>query len=195
MKINKFTSIVASLMLAGAFTSVSACGMDVDIHPTSCPNPMNLKSGGLVPAAIVGREGKGVERINPNHENGIQMVGHNFAGERVVVKAVKWDFEDVVTPFSKDNLNCENEDEFNEYTCTEQGPDLIEDLTLKFPMQGVWKDGTYLPGVADILEGYAKDAVVCIGIEAWEKPEANGYVRWVHGKDVVRVQQVAKVAK
>ena len=61
MKINKFTSIVASLMLAGAFTSISACEVPADVHPLSCPNPVNAKANkktgvipGLTPAALLG---------------------------------------------------------------------------------------------------------------------------------------------
>jgi len=69
MKINKFTSIVASLMFAGTFTSVSACEAPVDVHPLSCPNPISAtpnKKGditGLTPAAILGGavDGFGVE--------------------------------------------------------------------------------------------------------------------------------------
>ena len=165
MKINKFTSIVASLMLAGAFTSLSACPIDVDIHPTSCPNPMNLKSGGLVPAALVGSGSFDVLNVDTEHPNGIQMYGKDASNKSVVVKAVKP--KDVVGAFSKDHLDCGDA-----LSCTEEESDGFKDLEVKFPMQGyyitVFNDAgeaveEYQPGVADILKGYAVGGPVSNG--------------------------------
>jgi hypothetical protein len=174
MKINKFTSAVAGLMLAGAVTSVFACGIPVDIHPTSCPNPLNVGSNGLVPAAMLGTENRDVRQINLIR--GVVLFGY-VGTKRIEVEAVKAEYEDVATPYS------EGRDCSDEYSCNENGPDGYEDLVLKFPMQG--SDGK--PGVADLLEGMENGETRCLEIQAF----TFGGQRW-HGEDVVIVKGVKK---
>lgn len=191
MKINKFTTLAASIILAGT-TSVFGCDCEVcppdkniqlyvDIHPTSCPNPLNVKSRGLVPAAFLGTATKSVDLVNPLDDRGIIMKGVNALGGTVVVKAVKLAYEDVSTPYgTTPTPQCDGD----EYSCTEDGPDGIGDLSLKFPMQGVNGHS----GVADILKGYAQGTVHCIIIQGWTYPDAEGKTYKVYGKDVIIIK-------
>lgn len=182
MKINKFTTLAASIILLGTTSVFGACcncscEVPVDIHPTSCPNPLNAKSGGLVPAAFLGTATTGVSLINPLDHRGITITGINGVGEKISVKAVRIAYEDVSTPYGAEVECCD------ENSCTEDGPDEIGDLTLKFPMKSV--DGN--PGIADILEGHEKGTVLCLEIEGWGYDVGGITIRY-HGKDVIIVK-------
>jgi len=207
--LKSFTAVAVGSLLIGA-SSLLACEVPVDVHPTSCPNPINVGSKGLVPAAILGTAARSIDMINPLHEEGwekgIQMVYPPYymprdqwpegVTERVVVQAVKVRYEDVATPFG-DSVECANE-----YSCTTNGPDGIEDLTLKFPTQGKTdkKTGEYKPGVADLLKGLAAGETRCVEINAWTYPklDENGVpvldgrgvpdTMRLHGLDVVIVK-------
>lgn len=87
----------------------------LDIHPTSCPNPLNVKSRGVLPVAITGNEAFDVTTIDPAS---IQLIG---------VAPVRWALDDVTTAFVPAEL-CE---------CSEEGPDGFEDLTVKFATQEI----------------------------------------------------------
>lgn len=101
-----------------------SCGPDViecavDIKPGSCPNPLNVKSKGVLPIAILGTEVFDVGSIDLNT---VRLVG---------VAPVRSDYEDVGTPFypfigKEDKLDC-----------TELGADGFLDLSLKFDMQEI----------------------------------------------------------
>jgi hypothetical protein len=86
----------------------------VDIKPQSCPNPLNIKSKGVLPVAILGMSGYDITEINPQS---IRLEG---------VAPIRHATEDVATPFvpfvGKGTAN----------DCTFAGPDGIMDLTLKF---------------------------------------------------------------
>ncbi len=203
--LKSFASVAVGSLLISA-SSLLACEVPVDVHPTSCPNPINVGSKGLVPAAILGTAVKSVQDINPLHdegwEKGIQMVYPPYYAdvpegtERIVVQAVKVRYQDVATPFGAP-VECDNE-----YSCTENGPDGLEDLTLKFPAQGKTdkRTGEYKPGVADLLKGLATGETRCVEINAWTYPktdengavviDANGVpdTHRHHGLDVVIVK-------
>ncbi len=100
--------------------TVVAIPVAFDIKPQSCPNPLNCKGGGVLPAAIVGTEDLDVTTIDAAS---IQLEG---------VSALRWDFEDVATPHEPflGKQDCDND-------CTTQGPDGFLDLTLKFDKQEV----------------------------------------------------------
>ena len=87
----------------------------VDIKPGSCPNPLNVKSSGVLPVAILGSEELDV--------NTIDVASIELAG----VGVVRHSFEDVSTPVS----------DINDCNCTEDGPDGYTDLTLKFKTQDI----------------------------------------------------------
>lgn len=89
----------------------------VDIKPGSCPNPLNVKAKGVLPAAILGTEDFDVTQIDPAS---VRLVG---------VLPLRWALEDVATPFEGDKDDCGD--------CMEEGPDGYLDLTLKFEMQEI----------------------------------------------------------
>ncbi|MFC1739548.1 LamG-like jellyroll fold domain-containing protein [Planctomycetota bacterium] len=86
-----------------------------DIKPGSCPNPLNLASKGILPAAILGTEDFDVSTIDPAS---IFLEG---------VPAIRSNYEDVAGPVW----------DINECECTEEGPDGYIDLTLKFRTQEI----------------------------------------------------------
>ena len=84
----------------------------LDIHPVSCPNPLNLCSGGVVPAAVLGTEEFDVSEVLPET---CTLEG---------VAPARWAYEDVSRPFVGELVN--------QNSCTSEGPDGFMDLTLKF---------------------------------------------------------------
>jgi hypothetical protein len=95
------------------------CPIAVDIKPTSCPNPLNVQSNGVLPVAIVGTESLDVTQVDPGT---IMLVG---------VGPLRCNYEDVVTPYYP-LIGKETQ-----FYCTEEGPDGYLDLTLKFDKQEV----------------------------------------------------------
>jgi hypothetical protein len=89
----------------------------VDIKPGSCPNPVNVKSKGVLPIAILGTSDYDVTTIDPTS---IRLIG---------VEPIRSGYEDVAGPVSDGN-DCEC------ITDTD-GPDGFLDLTLKFMTQRI----------------------------------------------------------
>ncbi|MGD2176616.1 MAG: hypothetical protein PVG71_02225 [Anaerolineae bacterium] len=92
----------------------------VDIKPGSCPNPLNVGKGGVLPVAILGTEEFDVSQIDPAS---VRLEG---------VAPLRWAWEDVATPFEPidGKWDCFSH-------CNEEGPDGYGDLTLKFDAQEV----------------------------------------------------------
>jgi len=90
----------------------------VDIKPTSCPNPLNTKSNGVIPVAILGTEDFDVNQIDPET---IRLEG---------VAPLRWAWEDVATPFEP---YTGKEDCYLD--CNTLDTDGYLDLTLKFDTQ------------------------------------------------------------
>ncbi|NIO04660.1 MAG: hypothetical protein GTN74_08600 [Proteobacteria bacterium] len=88
--------------------------IDIDMKPQSCPNPLNTKSKGVLPVAILGAEDFDVNDVDLSV---VQLEG---------VFPLKWDVEDVAAPVSDGQYDCK---------CTTGGPDGFDDLTLKFDTQ------------------------------------------------------------
>ncbi len=86
----------------------------MDIKPQSCPNPVNLKSKGVLPVAVLGTEDFDVTQIDPAS---VKLSREGVAG----VSPLRWAYEDVATPFEGELCDCHTE-----------GPDGYMDLTLKF---------------------------------------------------------------
>lgn len=84
--------------------------VSVDIKPSDCPNPLNVKSRGVLPVAMLGSEDFDV--------NSIDLTSIRLAG----VAPVRSRFEDVATPVS----------DLNDCACNTEGPDGFTDLVLKF---------------------------------------------------------------
>jgi hypothetical protein len=103
--------------------------LSLDIHPGSCPNPVNVKSHGVTPAAILGTADVVVREIDTSS---ILLEG---------VAPIRTAYEDVATPASGETCSC-----------TTAGKDRFEDLTLKFDTQElVAALGTLLPAEERIL--------------------------------------------
>ncbi len=91
----------------------------VDIKPGSCRNPLNVKSQGILPVAILGTEDFDVSQIDPES---VKLRG---------VAPLRWSMEDVATPFQP------FVGKVDAFDCTEEGPDGFTDLTLKFSTQAI----------------------------------------------------------
>jgi hypothetical protein len=87
----------------------------LDIKPGGCPNPLNVKSKGVLPAAILGTQELDVTMIDPTS---IRLAG---------VEPLRSSIEDVAAPVA----------DGNECDCTTAGPDGYADLTLKFESQAI----------------------------------------------------------
>lgn len=87
----------------------------LDIHPTSCPNPLSLNAKGLLPVSINGSETLDVNEIDINT---ITLEG---------ISPVHSSIEDVSTLFEV-NLD----EPLDPYSCTTLEGDGYDDLTLKF---------------------------------------------------------------
>ena len=101
----------------------------IDIKPQSCPNPINVKSRGVLPVAILGTAEFDVITINPAS---IRVVG---------VPPLRSALEDVATPFTPFN------GEVDASSCTVFGPDGFMDLTLKLDTQQV------VAALGDVIDG------------------------------------------
>jgi hypothetical protein len=127
------TTVVAVITVVFGFAAVGTSfvpgldpGLDpvvsdqvyVDIKPGSCPNPLNVKSGGVLPVAVLGTGEFDVASINVST---IRLTRED-AGE---VAPIRWCYEDVATPYEGAEA-C---------GCHELTGDSYTDLTLKFDRQ------------------------------------------------------------
>ena len=119
---------IVLIMIAGFLitSSALACIVAVDIKPQSCPNPLNVKSKGVLPVAILGTVDFDVTDIDP----ATVTLGLEYDEEGV--SPLRWALEDVATPFVpfQDKVDCMLD-------CHELGPDGWMDLTLKFDAQEI----------------------------------------------------------
>ena len=88
----------------------------LDINSQVCPKPVNTKSKGVLPVAILGTDDFDVNDIE---QSSIQLAG---------VAPLRCNVEDVGTPIDDPQDACEG---------NEKGPDGIDDLTLKFDTQAI----------------------------------------------------------
>lgn len=102
--------------------------VSVDIKPGSCPNPLNVRSKGVLPLAILGSDEFDVTQVDPTS---ITLEG---------VSPLRWAIEDVATPHPI------NVDECNIMDCNEETGDGVDDLTLKFDTQEIY---AAIPEVSD----------------------------------------------
>jgi hypothetical protein len=68
--------------------------VDVDIKPGSWPNPINVKSNGVIPVAICGTEDFDVTTIDPS------TILLTIEGVEDGVSPLRWTYEDVATPYT-----------------------------------------------------------------------------------------------
>jgi hypothetical protein len=98
--------------------------VEIDIKPQSCPNPLNVKSKGVLPVAILGKSDFDVGDIDPAT---IRLEG---------VAPIRWSYEDVAGPVDGGLRGC-----------NELGPDDNLDLTLKFRTQDV------VGAIGEVIDG------------------------------------------
>jgi hypothetical protein len=94
--------------------------VDVDIKPGSCPNPLNKKSKGVLPVAVLGTEDFDVTTIDPE------------TIELTRVAPIRWSYEDVATPFEGELCDCHdlNGDGYMDLTLKFDTQELVETLRL-----------------------------------------------------------------
>jgi hypothetical protein len=102
----------------------------IDIKPTSCPNPLNTKSRGVLPVAILGTVDFDATQVD--------ITTVTLAGVSAIPD--KYEMEDVATPFNGIlNDDCHN--------CTEDGPDGFMDIVLYFYSQDI------VAAIGDVSDG------------------------------------------
>jgi len=146
------------------------CPIDtaVDIKPGSCPNPLNVGSRGVLPVAILGTDDFDVRMVDPAS---VKLVG---------VPPLRWDYEDVSTPFYPVT------GKESELDCTEEGPDGFLDLTLKFDKQAI------VAAIEAELGPVNDGDVIVLPLTADLKQEHGGTP--VEGEDVVIIRKKDKTS-
>ena len=114
--------VVQAFLLSPAIGN-SAIEIEVDIKPTSCPNPLNVNSRGVLPVAILGTAEFDVTMVDVAT---LSLVG---------IGPIRSGYEDVATPLID---SCD---------CTTDGPDGLLDLTLKFNAQEI------IAALGDLYDG------------------------------------------
>ncbi|MCH8114331.1 MAG: hypothetical protein IIB25_02540 [Chloroflexi bacterium] len=92
--------------------------VELDVHPTSCPNPVSARSRGVIPVAILGTGSFDV--------NDIDVSTLTISA----VSPLRSSIEDVATPWGGSSS-----DPISRNDCGTDGPDGHNDLTLKFDTQ------------------------------------------------------------
>jgi hypothetical protein len=103
--------------------------VSVDIKPGSCRNPLNVKSQGVLPVAILGTADFDVSQIDFGTIE-VYLEGEDEV-ELVSATPLRGAMEDVATAYESST------DEGDATDCNEQGPDGYVDLMLKFDTQEV----------------------------------------------------------
>ena len=134
----------------------------VDVKPTSCRNPLNVGSKGVLPVAILGTEELDVTDIDPAS---VTLEG---------VSPIRWSVEDVATPFDGEIVD--------EFSCTTEGSDGFDDLTLKFDQQAV------VAALGDVSDG----DVLVLALAGNLTEDAGGTP--IVGEDVVVILKKGKPA-
>jgi len=135
-----------------------------DVKPGSCPNPINPKSKGVLPAAILGSSDFDVTTIDP------ASVRLRLQGSEDGVAPIRWALEDVATPFEspEDKENCFSD-------CNTMGRDGYTDITFKFDTQEV---------IAALGDFNAWDCLVLEVVGNLKEDQGGGTIL---GEDVVRM--------
>jgi len=151
-------------LLNSAPESVCGIGIKLDIKPQSCPNPLNVKSKGVLPVAILGTAYFDVTQVDPST---ILLEGK--------VVPLRWSFEDVAAP-SGDLIDVNDPDCS---LCSDEGPDGYPDLVLKFDTQAV----VDADAISDAEDGE------CVILTLTGKLDDDTFIM---GKDVVRILKKGK---
>jgi hypothetical protein len=136
--IDPYLSTVFNLLTLEKFAPQPIIEVGFDIKPTSCPNPVNRDSKGVIPMAILGSDDFDVGDID---RSTINIEG---------ISPVKTGYEDVATPYEPgpDGL-------VDQMNCTTEGPDGYTDLIMHFKTSEI----------ATLLEGLNKKDVFVLTIQ------------------------------
>jgi hypothetical protein len=159
---NRIMSTIWALMTLQKVAPPGAIEVPVDIKPMSCPNPLNVKSQGVLPVAVLGTEDFDVMTIAPES---VLLIG---------VAPLRCNYEDVATPFEP-YVGKEGKD-----ACTTEGPDGFMDLTLKFERQAI------VAALGDVNDG----DVIVLQLTGNLKEEFGGTS--IVGEDVVWILKKGK---
>ena len=142
------------------------------VKPGSCPNPVNPRSKGVVPMAVVGSESFDITQVD--HATLTLRRGDGVGGVVTPLQGPRGpgiETADVATPFESDLCDCH-----------ELGGDGIDDLTLKFStreLEGAFELSELLSGTSTmltlsglLLDGRAYEASDCMVIPC--KPARSG---------------------
>jgi immune inhibitor A len=138
----------------------------LDVKPSSCPNPLNVKSKGVLPIAIIGTEGLDVAHIDPSS---IQLM---------FVDPLRFNYEDVSAPYYP------LVGKASQYDCTEEGPDGFMDMTLKFDTQLIVQALEFIGGPLNDGEE------ILVTLTGNLLPEYGGTP--IIGEDVIRIIKKGK---
>jgi hypothetical protein len=122
-----------------------------DIKPGSCPNPVNLRSKGVLPAAILGTDALDVTTIDPDT---IRLTREGIGSG---VPPIRYSYDDVGTPFEGELCDCHdlNGDGYMDLTLKFSTRALVDALGLKevasgemipLTIMGESEDGTLIMG-------------------------------------------------
>jgi hypothetical protein len=114
---NQLLATTWALLTLERVVEVPKITVVVDIKPSSCPNPFNPKSKGVIPVAILGTEDFDVTTIDPAT---VRITFDDLEG----VAPLRWDYEDVGTPYEGELCGCHD-----------LNGDGYMDMTLKFDTQ------------------------------------------------------------
>ena len=98
--------------------TVEPLAIEVDVKPQSCPNPIKPNSNGVLPVAILGTDSFDVTQVDVDS---ITLDG---------VSPIRHSIKDVAAPHQVPTVPQPD-------SCTDEGPDGFDDLTLKFNMQEI----------------------------------------------------------
>ncbi|MHC4488588.1 MAG: hypothetical protein ACYSW7_05340 [Planctomycetota bacterium] len=115
MKSKQHLFSIFIVLLVCAIPATAQEPVDIDIKPESCPNPINVRSKGVLTVAVPGTEDFDATSIDP------ESILLTDADGPLEVSPLRWAYEDVATPFEGEPCDCGTE-----------GPDGYVDLTLKF---------------------------------------------------------------
>jgi hypothetical protein len=82
------------------FNPLPVIEITIDIKPGSCPNPLNVKSKGVLPVAVLGSEDFDVSTIDPAS---IRLSREGVEGE---IPPLRWSYKDIGTPFEGELCDC-----------------------------------------------------------------------------------------
>lgn len=162
--------------------AMAAINVEIDIKPGSCPNPLNTKSKGVTPVAIVSTPGFAAPSVNPAT---VKLEG---------VSPVKWEELDSTEPHPgnpADCYDCFDADALPPEDCDGDGVldgycgDGLMDLVLYFDTQEL----AAIPAIADAGDGVC----VMLDLEGWTG-SAEGVGSRVVGADSVIVKKKGKPA-